>query len=144
MYPLTTSHSSSPHIYHNHHIISLTEVFEASGNLPSSCSTSALTAKQDLNAKLSASGTTIQQICNAALDSAAVTPFYEAARQGTDYQFEQHYCNGRTTWEEDVETLYESADGTAGIKRMPSATSPIPLREISTYQCTYMANVRDG
>ncbi|KAL7464556.1 hypothetical protein ACHAXS_004891, partial [Conticribra weissflogii] len=39
------------------------------------------------------------------------SPYFKAARQGTDYQFEQHFYNGRSHFQEEVETNYEAADG---------------------------------
>eukprot|EP01082_Thalassiosira_pseudonana_P009003 g8069.t1 g8069 contig27:117931-121073(+) len=94
------------------------QVFDAAGNLPGTCgsvvggeTSTGLTAKDDLDAKLA--GTSVEEICNAAYDSAEVTEFHNAARQGTDYHFEQMFYNGRSHWQEEVETLYESVDGTA-------------------------------
>lgn len=68
-------------------------------------------AQTDLAVKLEAAGTSIVEVCNAGMD-APITPFYEAANRGTDMLFEKHFFNGRTDWQEEVETLYESDDET--------------------------------
>ena len=39
--------------------------------------------------------------------------FHRAASRGTDMAFEQHFFNGRTDWQEEVETIYDSEDESA-------------------------------
>ena len=40
-------------------------------------------------------------------------PFTEAAGKGTNYHFEQMFYNGLSDWQDEVETIHESADGSA-------------------------------
>ncbi len=81
------------------------QVFNAPGGVSSSC---AISAKTDLLSKLSANGSTLQGLCDAIYASQEIVPFSNAAKRGTDMQFEQMFFNGRTDWQEEVETLYDS------------------------------------
>ena len=40
-------------------------------------------------------------------------PFTDAAKKGDDFHFESMFYNGRSEWQEEVETIYESGDRTA-------------------------------
>ena len=46
-------------------------------------------------------------------EATRTVPFTDAARKGEDLKFEQHFFNGLTIWQEEVETIYETADRTA-------------------------------
>ena len=74
-----------------------------------------VSAADDLNAKLAAANTTIEKLChdiyNEALEN--TVPFSDAAKKGDDLHFEQMFFNGRSEWQEEVETIYESEDGSA-------------------------------
>jgi len=71
-------------------------------------------AAADLNAKLAAAGLTdLDGLCDAVYASQDQVPFTAAAGRGTDLQkFEKMFFDGRTDWQEEVETLYETDDGT--------------------------------
>ena len=86
------------------------QVFNASGATGSTC---ALTAEQDLDAKLVAANLTLEDLCAQIYSAAEKVPFTNAANKGRDLKFEQHFFNGRTTWQEEVETLFETDDGSA-------------------------------
>ena len=71
------------------------------------------TAEQDLWLKLgpatslsAAQAYVTTKICPLAYDSRAYIPFYKAANKGTDYEFEKRYFDGKSIWNEQVETLY--------------------------------------
>lgn len=80
------------------------QVFHAPGGISPSC---AIDAETDLLSKLSASGSTLQSLCDTVYANQEVVPFSNAAKRGTDMQFEQMFFNGRTDWQEEVETLYD-------------------------------------
>lgn len=87
------------------------QVFDATGS--SSCAEGTVTAEQELNSLLAGLNQDVETICKKLYDNVDKTPFYEAAGKGTDYKFEQAFYNGHSKWVEEVETTYESADGTA-------------------------------
>jgi hypothetical protein len=71
------------------------------------------TAKADLDAKLELAGITIEGLCHDIYGTAKVTPFTNAADKGDDLRFEGHFFNGRTEWQEEVQTEHETAEKTA-------------------------------
>ena len=76
----------------------------------------ASTAKADLDSKLASTGVTIEGLCQEIYDSAEIVRFTDAASKAVDpndLSFEQHFFNGRTEWQEEVETIYETSDLTA-------------------------------
>ena len=97
------------------------QVFDMTGSTCMEGST--VTAKEDLDAKLmgAVAGSTsgeeaAEVVCKALYDNADVTAFVEAAGKSEDpanLHFEQEFYNGRGPWQEEVETLYEAADGSA-------------------------------
>lgn len=82
------------------------QVYDMGGS--SSCSIDVAT---DLQKKLDVAGVTVKDVCDNAFTSPI--PFSFAAKRGTDMAFEQHFFNGRSDWQEEVETKYDSDDGTA-------------------------------
>eukprot|EP00585_Thalassiosira_rotula_P006502 CAMPEP_0196158876 /NCGR_PEP_ID=MMETSP0910-20130528/46036_1 /TAXON_ID=49265 /ORGANISM="Thalassiosira rotula, Strain GSO102" /LENGTH=1315 /DNA_ID=CAMNT_0041423787 /DNA_START=50 /DNA_END=3998 /DNA_ORIENTATION=- len=96
------------------------QVYEVAGATPSSCTTS---AADDLNAKLEDAGIEdASELCDRVYADQRKVPFASAANRGTDLQFEQMFFNGRTDWQEEVETLYQ-AENAAGEAEPLSATS---------------------
>jgi len=87
------------------------QVYEAAGATATSCTTS---AEDDLNAKLAAAGIAdASELCDQVYATQHKVPFTAAANRGTDLHFEQMFYNGRTDWQEEVETLYEESDFSA-------------------------------
>ena len=74
-----------------------------------------ISAADDLDAKLSLANITIDALCQQIYDEAKAheVPFTDAAKKGDDLHFERMFYNGRSEWQEEVETNYESEDGTA-------------------------------
>ena len=80
------------------------QVYYATGGINTkTCTTS---AKDDLLLKLgrSSSHSTLQSLCDELYANQDKVPFTQAANRGSDYHFEQMFYNGRTNWQEDVET----------------------------------------
>jgi hypothetical protein len=73
------------------------------------------TPEADLDAKLELANITIEALCQEIYDEAKVktVPFTDAAKKGDDLHFESMFYNGRSEWQEEVQTNYESEDGTA-------------------------------
>mmetsp|Transcript_22755 Transcript_22755/g.52247 ORF Transcript_22755/g.52247 Transcript_22755/m.52247 type:complete len:989 (+) Transcript_22755:238-3204(+) len=86
------------------------QVYSATGAIPRDCTA---TAEEDFQAKLDAAGTTAQEICDKIYDTAEKVPFTDAAKKGTDMHFEQMFFNGRSDWQEEIETIYETDDESA-------------------------------
>lgn len=95
------------------------QVFNVTG---STCRAgSDLSAKEDFDVKLivaipdaGSAEAAATSICMDMYDNPdIVTPYYIAADKGTDYNFEQMFYNGLTTWQDEVETIYESDNGDA-------------------------------
>jgi hypothetical protein len=80
------------------------QVYYATGGIPTTCSTS---AEEDLLSKLG--GKTIQSLCDDLYLTQEKVPFTKAAGRGDDFHFEEMFFNGRTNWQEDVETLVANA-----------------------------------
>ena len=92
------------------------QIYDATGGTPSDCTTS---AADDLAAKLQAADMTLQDVCDSVYATQHKVPFTDAAKRGTDMEFEEMFFNGRTDWQEEVETLYtynEEGDRTAILK----------------------------
>jgi hypothetical protein len=87
------------------------QVYNAPGS--SSCADGTKSAAEEFDGLLASTGQTVDDICKALYDNMEITPFYDAARKGEDYKFEEAFYNGHTKWQEEVETTYESADGSA-------------------------------
>jgi len=87
------------------------QVFNPTG--ASSCAEGTATAKQEFDSLLTNLNQSIDILCKDLYDQAERSEFYEAAAKGTDYNFEQAFYNGHSKWQEEVETTYESADGSA-------------------------------
>eukprot|EP00573_Skeletonema_grethae_P005126 CAMPEP_0201696956 /NCGR_PEP_ID=MMETSP0578-20130828/8801_1 /ASSEMBLY_ACC=CAM_ASM_000663 /TAXON_ID=267565 /ORGANISM="Skeletonema grethea, Strain CCMP 1804" /LENGTH=943 /DNA_ID=CAMNT_0048182993 /DNA_START=81 /DNA_END=2912 /DNA_ORIENTATION=- len=87
------------------------QVFDATG--ATSCADGEVTAEQELNSLLTNLNQDVETICKDLYDNAEKTEFYEGAGKGTDYKFEEAFYNGHSKWVEEVETTYESADGSA-------------------------------
>eukprot|EP00970_Alexandrium_tamarense_P013802 scaffold3687_cov303-Alexandrium_tamarense.AAC.1 len=85
------------------------QVYNAAGALASGCSTS---AKADFDAKLLDANMTVEDMCSQIYRDDNTAPFSDAAAKGDDLNFEQHFFNGRSEWQEEVETIYETEDGT--------------------------------
>ncbi|KAL9182469.1 hypothetical protein ACHAXT_013121 [Thalassiosira profunda] len=86
------------------------QVFGAAGATSDACT---LDAAADLNLKLAAANIAdLQALCDSVYNSQEQVPFTEAAKRGDDMHFEREFFNGRTDWQEEVETIYESEDGT--------------------------------
>jgi len=86
------------------------EVYSATGAIPRSCTKS---AEEDFDEKLSAAGISIDDLCSQVYSTAEEVPFYSASKRGKDMLFEQMFYNGRTDWQEEVETIYETDDESA-------------------------------
>jgi hypothetical protein len=85
------------------------QVYAAAGATPSTCTTDAQT---DLEAKLTAAGyPDLEALCSAVYTNQEKLPFTAAAKRGTDYHFESMFFNGRTNWQEEVETNYDLDEG---------------------------------
>ncbi|KAL3823285.1 hypothetical protein ACHAXA_003433, partial [Cyclostephanos tholiformis] len=80
------------------------QVYYAAGGIPKTCTT---TAKSDLLSKLG--GKSIQSLCDDLYLTQEKVPFTNAAGRGDDFHFEGMFFNGRTDWQEDVETLVSNA-----------------------------------
>ena len=81
------------------------QVFNAAGATSSSCTDS---AQADLEAKLALAGLSgVDALCDQVYSTQDKVPFTDAANRGTDLHFEQMFYNGRTDWQEEVETIYE-------------------------------------
>jgi hypothetical protein len=80
------------------------QVYYATGGIPTTCITS---AEDDLLSKLG--GKTIQSLCDDLYLTQEKVPFTNAAGRGDDFHFEEMFFNGRTDWQEDVETLVANA-----------------------------------
>lgn len=94
------------------------------------------TAEADLWLKLGGATSKAQaqdyvknNICPAAYSSRAYIPFTKAANKGTDYEFEKRYFDGKSSWNEQVETLY----GPNGIG-VSSYNLELDSRTIQTFQ----------
>ena len=86
------------------------QVFNAAGATSSSCADS---AKADLEAKLILAGLSgVDALCDQVYSTQDKVPFTDAANRGTDLHFEQMFYNGRTDWQEEVETIFETEDET--------------------------------
>jgi len=86
------------------------QVFDAPGARSPTC---AADAETDLNAKLDAAGLSgAAALCDQVYAAQDRVPFTDAAKRGTDLHFERMFYNGRTDWQEEVETLYETEDQT--------------------------------
>jgi len=85
------------------------QIFRASGGTASTC---AISAQADLEAKLAAAGMTLDSLCKQAYDTQDKVPFTDAAGRGKNLHFEKMFYNGRTDWQEEVETVYETDDMT--------------------------------
>jgi len=91
------------------------QVFDAMG---STCAENTMSAKEDFDHKLlsacddcaSTGEEAGELLCKAMYDNAVQVPFTNAADKGTDLHFEQMFYNGRSEWQEEVETLYEAID----------------------------------
>mmetsp|Transcript_31451 Transcript_31451/g.57611 ORF Transcript_31451/g.57611 Transcript_31451/m.57611 type:complete len:1535 (+) Transcript_31451:73-4677(+) len=87
------------------------QVYNAAGAISSSCSSS---AESDLNLKLAAAGISdASALCDQVYLTQDKVPFTSAANRGTDMNFEKMFFNGRTDWQEEVETIYETEDYSA-------------------------------
>jgi hypothetical protein len=78
------------------------------------CGDDATSAADDLNAKLALANITIASLCQSVYDDAKATrtvPFTDAANKGDDLHFESMFYNGRSIWQEEVETEFETEDG---------------------------------
>ena len=81
-------------------------VYHAVGGI--NAATCATAAEDDLLSKLARSSrnsTALQSLCDELYADQDRVPFTKAANRGSDYHFEQMFYNGRTNWQEDVETL---------------------------------------
>jgi len=87
------------------------QVFDVTG--ANSCAEGTVTAEQELNGLLTTLNQDVETICKDLYDNMKKTEFYEGAGKGTDYKFEEAFYNGHSKWVEEVETTYESADGSA-------------------------------
>jgi hypothetical protein len=85
------------------------QVFDVTG--ATSCTDGTVTAAEELNALLTSLNQDVDSICSDLYANMDKTEFYEAAAKGTDFEFEKAYYNGYTSWVEEVETTYESDDG---------------------------------
>ena len=86
------------------------QVYNAAGATASTCASS---PEADLLLKVQTAqgpGTSIADLCTAVYQSQDKVPFTDAANRGTDLHFEQMFYNGRTDWQEEVETIYERED----------------------------------
>jgi hypothetical protein len=87
------------------------QVFDAPGATTSACASS---AEDDLLLKVQAAGmTTIADLCDQVYATQDKVLFTDAANRGTDMHFEKMFYNGRTDWQEEVETKYETEDETS-------------------------------
>jgi len=87
------------------------QVFDMPGATSKTCQ---IDAAADLTAKLAAAGLTDPAgLCGAVYSSQERVPFTDAAKRGDDLAFEKLFYDGRTDWQEEVETTSETADGTA-------------------------------
>ena len=86
------------------------QVFGAAGATSDACT---LDAAADLNLKLTAAGIDdLQALCDSVYNTQEQVPFTHAAKRGDDMHFEREFFNGHTDWQEEVETIYETDDGT--------------------------------
>jgi hypothetical protein len=84
------------------------QVYDAAGATSSTCASS---PEDDLLLKVKAAGLeSIADLCTAVYASQDKVPFTDAANRGTDMHFESMFYNGRTDWQEEVETKYERED----------------------------------
>jgi len=83
------------------------EIYSSAGARPRSCTTS---AQNDFDTKLATANTTAEELCKEVYDTQESVPFHKAAHRGRDLHFEQMFYNGRTDWQEEVETIYENDD----------------------------------
>jgi len=84
------------------------QVYNAPGATASFCS---ISAADDLGAKLAAAGfSDASTLCDQVYLTQANVPFTSAASRGTDLHFEKMFYNGRTDWQEEIETIYETDD----------------------------------
>jgi len=97
------------------------QVFHATG--ATSCAEGTVTAEQELNSLLTNLNQDVATICKNLYDNMDTTEFYEGAGKGTDYEFEKAFYNGHSKWVEEVETTYESADGSATSRLREDAAS---------------------
>jgi len=87
------------------------QVFAGHGARSASC---AVDARTDLSAKLDAAGLAgAEALCEQLYATQEKVPFTDAAKRGTDLRFEKLFYDGRTEWQEEVETTYETEDRTA-------------------------------
>jgi hypothetical protein len=86
------------------------QVYSATGAIPRSCAKS---AEEDFDEKLSAADTSVGELCSQVYDAAEKVPFHSASKRGKDMLFEQMFFNGRTNWQEEVQTIYETDDESA-------------------------------
>jgi len=106
---------------------------------------STLTAKEDLDAKLlgaypaASSGEEAGvMVCHEMYDSQNITPFVNAAGKSVDptnLHFEQEFYNGGTDWQEEVETNYETEDGSAATSVLREDAARV--REFFVGQASY-------
>jgi len=90
-----------------------------------------VTAEQDLWAKLGPVATVAEakayvksSICSQAYNSRSYVPFTQAAKKGTDNSFEKLYFDGKSIWNEQVETNYgPSGTGVASYNLQIDAAS---------------------
>jgi hypothetical protein len=75
------------------------QVYDVVGGIPKDC---AISAENDLLSKLD--GRSIQSLCDDLYATQERVPFTNAAGRGDDYTFERMFFNGRTDWQEDVES----------------------------------------
>jgi len=85
------------------------QVFDAVGARSKSCQ---LDAAADLHAKVSAAGLAgVDALCDQVYTTQEKVPFTDASNRGSDLRFEEMFFDGRTDWQEEVETVYETEDG---------------------------------
>jgi len=97
------------------------QVFVATG--ATSCAEGTVTAEQELSSLLTNLNQDVATICKNLYDNMDTTEFYEGAGKGTDYEFEKAFYNGHSKWVEEVETTYESTDGSATSRLREDAAS---------------------
>jgi len=97
------------------------QVFVATG--ATSCAEGTVTAEQELSSLLTNLNQDVATICKNLYDNMDTTEFYEGAGKGTDYEFEKAFYNGHSKWVEEVETTYESVDGSATSRLREDAAS---------------------